>query len=91
MVTLLAKFSTFSNLGFWEILKGKPSEIIGSAMAIVRLREPIDSLVFGKTRSGLTGKPIDPESRRFGKGYKEISSYQVMDWLSKFNTYVWDW
>ena len=34
--TFLDKSSTFLNLGFWEILKGRPSEIIRSAIAIVR-------------------------------------------------------
>ena len=34
--TFLDNSSTFLNLGFWEILKGRPSEIIRSAVAIVR-------------------------------------------------------
>ena len=34
--TFLDKYSTFLNLGFWEILKGRPSEIIRSAIAILR-------------------------------------------------------
>ena len=34
--TFLDKSSTFLNLGFWEILKGGPSDIIRSAIAIVR-------------------------------------------------------
>ena len=39
-IYVLEKFldnsSTFLNLGFWERLKGRPSEIIRSAIAIVR-------------------------------------------------------
>ena len=34
--TFLDNSSTFLNLGFWERLKGRPSEIIRSAIAIVR-------------------------------------------------------
>ena len=34
--TFLEKPSTFLNLGFWEILKERPSEIIRSDMAILR-------------------------------------------------------
>ena len=32
----LERSSTFLNLGFWEILKGRPSEIIRSDISIVR-------------------------------------------------------
>ena len=34
--TFLEKSGTFLNIGFWEILKGRPSEIIISSIAIVR-------------------------------------------------------
>ena len=34
--TFLEKSITFLNLGFWAILKGRPSEIIRFAIAIVR-------------------------------------------------------
>ena len=34
--TFLDNSSTFLNIDFWERLKGRPSEIIRSAMAIVR-------------------------------------------------------
>ena len=34
--TFLDNSSTFLNLGFWARLKGRPSEIIRSAIAIVR-------------------------------------------------------
>ena len=36
METFLNNSSTFLNFGFWERLKGRPSKIIISAIAIVR-------------------------------------------------------
>ena len=55
------------------------------------MREPISSFVFENPRSRLRGKPAEPKSRRVGKGYGELGSYEVREWLMKVGTYVRDW
>ena len=44
---------------------------------LIYLREPIGLLVFENPCSRLSGKPIDPKTRRVGKGYGELGIYRV--------------
>ena len=43
--TFLENSSTFLNLGFWDILKGRPSEIIRSAIEIL-IRVSLEVIIF---------------------------------------------